>query len=159
MDQRDYAEIMSSLADAARLPYYEAKPLLDRLADDVENLPRTRLLSRIIVPGLTNVALSQARHEAQLDLLQVGIALEQYHSRNGEYPPTLETIAPDLGGTVPVDPHTGEPYHYTPQGETFLLYSVGFNLVDDGGQLHLRDGDIVWRGEQKHLIEVAKKSD
>lgn len=148
MDEQDYAEIMSRLADAARLPFYEAKPMLDQVEDDIEHLPRTRVLSRTLLPALTRAVGAQAQHEVLLDMLQLGITLEQYYTEHGEYPETLDAIAPDLGGTIPVDPYTGEPYHYEPQSDTCLLYSVGRNLVDDGGHHDYREGDIVWRGEK-----------
>ena len=35
---------------------------------------------------------------------------------------------------MPVDPFTGEPYHYRTTDDGFLLYSVGQNLTDDNGR-------------------------
>jgi hypothetical protein len=48
-----------------------------------------------------------------------------------------------------VDPFTGDEYTYENQGATFLLYGVGRNLTDDGGVNDHREGDIVWRGEER----------
>lgn len=166
MDELAYAEAMGSLADVTRLPYYEARPLLAELEGDIQNLPRTRVLSRDLLPTLTWAARAQARHEAQLDILQIGILLEQRYTQHGEYPATLDAIVGDLGGGVPVDPFTGESYHYEPRGDTFLLYSVGLNLADDGGSQVYRDdgrqnvleGDIVWRAEKRQPIKVASQS-
>lgn len=47
MDERTYAEFTSRLARAARLPFYEAKPLLDEIEQDTQDMPLTRVLSRI----------------------------------------------------------------------------------------------------------------
>jgi len=146
MDEEAFAETIGRLGDASRLPYYEAKPLLEQIQRDVEDLPRTRVLSREFLPSLTRAVEAQARNEAQLDLLQMGLSIEQYHVRNGTYPTTLDAIASDVGGRVPVDPFTGQPYIYKPSGRSFLLYSVGSNAVDDGGKYDYRTGDIVWRG-------------
>jgi hypothetical protein len=55
-------------------------------------------------------------------------------------------VAADLGGEVPVDPFTGQPYVYIPKENTFLLYSLGRNQQDDGGCHDYLEGDIVWRG-------------
>lgn len=166
MDEQAYAETMGSFADATRLPYYEARPLLEQLADDIEDLPRTRLLSRTLLPALARSALAQARREATLDMLQIGIMLEQQFAQRGEYPAMLDAIAGDLGGTVPVDPFSGEPYHYEVQGGTFVLYSVGMNLTDDGGRPSFREdgsrnqfeGDMVWRGEKRQPVKVASQA-
>ena len=146
MDEAAYAGIMDRFHEAVQLPYYEAKPLLDQIEQDVEDLPVTRVLSRMLLPALARSCAAQARLEATLDLTQMGIAIEHYHGVHGEYPGTLEAIASELGGAVPVDPFTGQPYHYRPSGGTFLLYSIGMDLEDDGGTHDWRDGDIVWRG-------------
>jgi hypothetical protein len=83
-----------------------------------------------------------------LDLMQMGILVEQHRARTGSYPESLDAIAPELGGSLPADPFTGEAYQYQPSDDGFLLYSVGMNRIDDGGRHEFGSGDIVWRGEQ-----------
>jgi Tfp pilus assembly protein PilE len=146
MDEETFAGKIARIGDASRLPYYEAKPLLGQIEREIGDLPRTRVLSYQLLPALTRAAEAQARNEAQLDLLQIGLSIEQYHARNGTYPTTLDAIASDVGGRVPVDPFTGQPYVYKPSGGSFLLYSVGSNAVDDGGKYDYITGDLVWRG-------------
>ena len=148
MNEASYAEMMNRTVATAELPYYEARPYLAQIQEEVEMLPWTRRLSKIVLPALGGACQAQARHEAKLDLMQMGLVLEQYQAQHGSYPSTLDTIAPGLGGTVPVDPFTGDPYHYTPSDDSFQLYSAGINLTDDGGMQHdnPREGDIVWRG-------------
>jgi hypothetical protein len=104
----------------------------------------------MLLPALTRAIESQARTEAQFDLMQIGLSVEQYHAQNGTYPTTLDAIAPSIGGAVPVDPFTGQPYHYQLSSGGFLLYSVGANGVDDRGTQDYRKGDIVWRGVPKN---------
>ena len=87
----------------------------------------------------------QARHEAQLDLMRIGLTLEQHYATHGVYPPSLDEVSYVLGG-VPVDPFTGEAYRYLPEADSFTLYSLGRNFEDDGAWPNFRDGDIVWRG-------------
>lgn len=153
MDEETCARTIQSIAQIARLPYYEALPQMHDIEKEVGDLPRTRLLSRwilqIVTPGFTRIIESQARVEAQLDLMRMGISVEQYHSSTGNYPATLEEISPSLAGSMPVGPFTGESYHYQVSGGSFLLYSVGSNLTDDGGTFDFRKGDIVWRGQEK----------
>jgi len=152
MDESAYADLVGRMADAAELPYYEAHPLLTQIEQDAENLPITRVGTRNVfsVPALPRACQAQAGHEATLDLMQMGLLLEQYQSQHGSYPGTLDAIAPNLGGSLPVDPFTGEPFHYQPSGDSFLLYSVGGNLTDDGGTIHHpRTGDIIWRGRRE----------
>jgi len=94
---------------------------------------------------------SQARHESRLDLTRIGLLIEHYRTEYGSCPASLDLIAPWLGGEVPVDVFSGEPYRYESSGDTFLLYSVGRNGRDDGGisKRHSSKDDIVWRGEDE----------
>jgi hypothetical protein len=147
-DEATYAEVMGEMADMAALPYYEAAPSLAQLDDDIDSLPFTRVLSRVLLPALTRADQAQARHETQVDLMQMGLLLEQYYVEHGTYPDSLDPVASQLGGALPVDPFTGDPYVYQPSTGTFLLYGLGYNQTDDGGVHDPREGDIVWRGQE-----------
>ena len=53
---------------------------------------------------------------------------------HGQYPEQLSQLIPDYLAAVPADPVDGKPLRYRrSEGGTFLLYSVGVNGVDDGG--------------------------
>ncbi len=148
-DERTYIEMMTRLIAAARLPYYKALPELKRMEDQVGELSQQMPYSVQFLPALARSCQAQARHEAVLDVAQLGIVLEQYKAREGSYPLTLDPIAEHFGGTLPVDPFNGQAYIYRPSFDSFLLYSIGENLRDDGGKHDYRKGDIVWRGEKK----------
>ena len=92
---------------------------------------------------------SQAIHEARLRLMRIGIVLELRGKRDGVYPEYLDAIRDAFGGTLPVDPFTGEAFRYIPASEASTLYSVGVDLCDDGGVHDPSEGDIVWRGEDE----------
>jgi len=149
MDESKYTEIMNRCTVAAELPYYEALPEFNRIAREVQSLPRRYAGTRMLTGAFRGASASQARHEAQLDLMQMGLVLEQYQADHGSYPDTLDAIAPRLEWSLPVDPFSGEQYHYRRTGDSFRLYSVGRNLTDDGGIVDTRStslGDLLWRG-------------
>ncbi len=146
MDAGAYADIMGRAAETAQVPYYEAETALTEIDHAIAELSVLRVFSRMILPGTPRALEAQARHEATLDLIQMGLLLELYCGQHGAYPESLDTIAPDLGGTLPRDPFTGEAYRYEPSSERFLLYSVGPNQIDDGGRHDRRDADLLWRG-------------
>jgi hypothetical protein len=75
-----------------------------------------------------------ARVQTGVDCARIAIALERYHHVHGEYPETLDAVAPLYPGKIPHDVVNGQPLHYrrTVDGN-FLLYSVGWNRTDDGG--------------------------
>jgi hypothetical protein len=92
-------------------------------------------------------------------LARTAIALERYRLACGEFPGSLDMLAPRFIGTVPHDVIGGQPLHYrrTNKGQ-FILYSVGWNGRDDGGKvgyfkgnisLDITSGDWVWQYPSK----------
>jgi hypothetical protein len=84
---------------------------------------------------------------------QIACALERYHLAKGEYPEALDALVPQFIEMLPHDIINGEPLKYRRTAEgSFLLYSVGWNETDDGGQAvahpelaeNLKMRDWVW---------------
>ena len=67
-------------------------------------------------------------------LLTAELALRCYRSEQGRAPTALEQLVPKYLQRAPSDPFSGHPLVYRPQGANWLLYSVGEDGVDDGGQ-------------------------
>lgn len=88
-----------------------------------------------------------AKRQNGVDLALIACGLERYHLQNGSYPATLAELVPKYLPTIPPDVVKGQPLHYQAQGtNTFLLYSIGWNGVDDHGGTNLifngtREGD------------------
>jgi hypothetical protein len=69
------------------------------------------------------------------------IALKRYQLKYKNYPQNLEAIVPEFIPAVPNDPVDGQPLRYRRNADgTFLLYSVGENGKDDGGDPSLEKG-------------------
>ncbi|HEY5913129.1 MAG TPA: hypothetical protein VJA21_21270 [Verrucomicrobiae bacterium] len=72
--------------------------------------------------------------EIQRALLGAAIALKRYELKHGRYPAELGGLCPEFAAQIPRDPMDGKPLRYRPNPDgTFLLYSIGENGVDDGG--------------------------
>ena len=105
-------------------------------------------------PSLAKCVLRFAIAQADVDLARVACALERYRLAHGEYPATLEALAPQCIEKLPHDIINGQPLHYrrTEDGK-FVLYSIGWNEKDDGGtvaltkggRVDLENGDWVWK--------------
>jgi hypothetical protein len=105
-------------------------------------------------PAIDKAITKFAFAQSSVDLARVACALERYRLAHGEYPQTLAALTPQFIAEVPHDIINGQPLHYRlrPDGQ-FILYSVGWNETDDGGQIVLtrkgavdRDkGDWVWQ--------------
>lgn len=63
------------------------------------------------------------------------VAIERYRHQNKKLPDSLNDILPLYIESVPLDPFTGKPLLYTRDGQSFTVYSTGFNRIDDGGVL------------------------
>jgi hypothetical protein len=69
------------------------------------------------------------------DAVRVAIALEQYRRKTGNWPERLEQLTPDLLPAVPPDRFDGKPIKYRLTDDRPVLYSIGVDRVDDGGEL------------------------
>jgi hypothetical protein len=74
------------------------------------------------------------RTETARRVVVAAIALKRFQLKNGKLPGKLIELAPEFLASVPIDPMDGQPlrYHPNPNG-SFLLYSVGMDGADDGG--------------------------
>lgn len=72
--------------------------------------------------------------EAARQIVIAAIALKRYQIKYGNYPSNLKSLAPEFVNAVPKDPVDGQPLRYRLQPDgTCLLYSIGANGTDDGG--------------------------
>jgi hypothetical protein len=116
------------------------------------------MLAAIGIPNFTKAMQTTAYNQTLVNEGQIACALERYHLVHGEYPETLDALMPQFMEKIPHDIIGGGPLHYrrTDDGK-FLLYSVGWNETDDGGQVVLtkdgsvdrENGDWVWQYQMK----------
>ena len=89
----------------------------------------------LIFPAMDKVSSAFRRHHATSRCLAVLLAVERYRLRHGSWPESLGQLTPGLLKEVPLDPFDGEPlrYHRLEDGE--VVYAVGDDGIDDGGNL------------------------
>jgi len=72
--------------------------------------------------------------EAAREAAITAIALKRYQLTHGDFPADLTALVPEFVSAIPRDPVDGQPLRYRRNADgTFLLYSVGENGKDDGG--------------------------
>jgi hypothetical protein len=100
-------------------------------------------------PAFDTASKHFALAQVRVDLDRVACALERYRLAHGQYPETLDALAPQFIGKLPHDIINGQPLHYrrTEDGN-FVLYSVGLNEKDDGGEVVIRKGGSAVDQEQ-----------
>jgi hypothetical protein len=113
-----------------------------------------KVQSLMLFPALANCVKKFAAIQSSIDLARVACALERYRLARGNYPETLDALAPQFIEKIPHDIINGQPLHYRlkPNGQ-FILYSVGWDGKDDDGVpvsfYDKNKGDWVWQYPQK----------
>ncbi len=109
------------------------------------------LLFAVLAPAVESVGHRFVQAASVTDLARLACALERCRLARGAFPQTLAELTPEFLATLPAEIVNGEPYRYRRTDEgTFLLYSVGLDLRDDGGLIDLKkpskgQADWVWR--------------
>ena len=78
--------------------------------------------------------------KALLRSCRLAIALKIYKSQKSNYPKSLNELCPTIIEKLPKDPFNEKDFIYKQKGADVIIYSVGNNLKDDGGE----KDDIVW---------------
>jgi hypothetical protein len=83
---------------------------------------------------------------ANLRLARAALALEQFRAEHKHrYPAALTELTPVYLEAITQDPYDGQPLRYPAQGPGYVLYSIGPDLKDDGGErMKGRGGDLVF---------------
>jgi hypothetical protein len=113
-------------------------------------------VAAITIPNFTKAEQATAHNQTLVNEAQIVCALERYRLAHGEFPGTLDALVPQFIEKLPHDLIGGQPliYRRTNDGK-FLLYSIGWNETDDGGQdvssktpnggIDFTKGDWVWQ--------------
>jgi hypothetical protein len=103
--------------------------------------PRRELSERIghifvslLLPAFTAVAKAEQSAQMQFDLTELAFSLAAYRADHGLYPTRLTDLVPKYATEIPKDVFSAKELHYKPNGDGYVLYSVGRNGEDDGGR-------------------------
>jgi hypothetical protein len=125
------------------------------ITNELRHYSPYKMLSVMSLPAVSRSLLRFALIQSQTDEARIACALERFRLAHGEYPETLDALAPQFISALPHDLINGQSLHYrrTDDGK-FMLYSVGWNETDDGGAVVFRKGgstidpekgDWVWK--------------
>jgi ABC-type Na+ efflux pump permease subunit len=122
----------TELIEAARLPPEEQGPAFARLEANQQQMP---LLARRL--GLRAIRVNEQfrRGRAELRCAVVALAAERFRRRHGRWPGRLDELTPDFLERVPADPFGGAPLRYKKLADGVVIYSVGPDERDDGGDV------------------------
>jgi hypothetical protein len=133
LDEKRYLDIMEQLVKATQLPLPESIDASHAVNEEVEHLPRWRVLSRLLLGSLSTSVNKAGGCAAKVRDAQTAIAVERYRAANGKLPDELSDLIPTFLPAVPVDPFDGMPLRYKKLAKGYVVYSVGEDREDNGG--------------------------
>lgn len=139
----DYAAYLNAMLDIRKM-VTDPQPGGPDCEALIKRLPPTAVLTRITIPGF-GAALGRLREtEVAHDLALIGLRAETFRIANGRFPRDLAELAGN--GTLPADPFSGHAFVYKESGGDLLIYSVGPDGVNNGGNPSAvnKQKDIVW---------------
>ena len=122
----------SRLEQTDELPAHLRQPILDKMAKEVYRGTNVMLLG---FPALAKIGEACSRIQAALRCEATALAAERYRREHGAWPQSLDLLSPDLIASVPNDPFTGDPLIYRRLPDSVVIYSVGLDGKDDGGNV------------------------
>jgi hypothetical protein len=134
LDELGYLRMWEKHSQAVQLPWPQSEKQEKAVEAALSHLPIYRaVVTRIIFPVFSRAIESRDRTTAQLRAAQIALALKAYHAERGRYPDSLAALDA-AGRKLPTDPFGGKPFHYRPEGNGFVVWSIGPNMQDDGGR-------------------------
>ncbi len=125
-------EYTTQFVEIAGRPSEEQAALLKELATTLSGAPLEALP---LLRALPVREIGETCHKARAVLRSaaVGVALERYRLANGRWPDTLAALVPKYLKAVPADPFDGKPLRYREDGEGAVVWCLGTDRKDDGG--------------------------
>lgn len=149
-DSLAYLTFLSRHLESTGMDYSTAlsKGLVGGNAAD--SVPFYATLTKIMAPVIARGAGARYKCEADIACARTFLALRAYKARLGKYPQTLRELSSGVRWDLPKDPFTGKDLVYKRIGSGFIVYSVAYDLKDNGGAPLShgeaeQSGDIVWR--------------
>lgn len=133
-----FAEYTRNNIKSVRIPCGEIKPLdVQMLAPSnpaelyVEENAIGKILHDILAVGLTNTSIKKCEEDLLIVAAQTTLAMKAFKNDTGNYPNSLQQLAPRYLNSVPIDQFDGKPIKYSAIKK--IIYSVGKDMKDSGG--------------------------
>jgi hypothetical protein len=159
-DELFYLKSMQATLESIRAigqnePWAEARIGVDQQTATISQIAGTPqryryLRCMVALPNYSRCTQTALRAETERQMTVIAIALRRYQLAHTRAASSLDSLVPEFLKTVPIDHMSGSAFHYkAAAGNDFLLYSVGEDGIDNGGDATpgkgLWDGhDVVW---------------
>jgi hypothetical protein len=132
--QAAYLRFFNEVVEIAKLPSEQQQERFQKLQKPRQNLPKL-LEERTHGRDWSRLAESFHRNTAQLRCAAAALAAERYRLAEGHWPENLDILVPRYLTAVPTDPFDGQPLRLKRSEDRLVIYSVGVDKKDNGGNL------------------------
>ncbi len=94
-------------------------------------------ITHSLVSSLSRSCVFFAQRAAHMRCTVAALAMERYRLANGAWPVSLDELVPEYLDSVPIDPFDEKPMRFATKDGYVVIYSVGENGVDDGGDVQM----------------------
>ncbi len=151
-----YEEMIQNVR--ATEPQLATKPWNQIEVPDLQNsINAYGIFAAMLLPALDKAFDKAVEAQHRIPLAKTAIALERYYLAHQSYPEELAGLSPEFIPSKPIDPMTGQVWHYertAPNG--FTLYSYGRNGKNDEG-VYRKEFRTVGRSEDDPSWVVESK--
>lgn len=159
-DREDHAlflSLMTRRIKDAQQPLHEQVALDKDFIQVVRALPEKAFISRSLLPALSEVGEWFRRKHVSLRCTSVALAAERFRREKRVWPHSVDELCPHYLAATLLDPFDGKPLRYRRVEDGVVIYSVGQDGRDNGGDLdpehrNQSHADIGFR-----LWDVAKR--
>jgi hypothetical protein len=149
--------MLSRWVALAQLPFPEQRAAEWKLEEEIRNLPKKAILTRLMSPAVEKLGNLSRRNHGYLRCLNVALAAEQYRHETQAWPDAIDQLCPKYLPLVPSDPFNGVPLRYRRLEDGVMIYSIGQDEEDDGGNLDPDNPDQYGVDIGIRLWDVAKR--
>ncbi|WP_309386801.1 hypothetical protein [Cerasicoccus frondis] len=141
--RNSFYQLYSGMLDDQNKPFADRKTVNPQKPSLFRSILRGNvvgeMLPLLLIPATDRVTQSLAQQDAYSAYIYLLFALRLYQLEHGSLPPTLDALTPDIILNIPLDPYDGQPLRYN--AERGIVYAVGIDGVDDGGNAYLSSFD------------------
>jgi hypothetical protein len=135
---QDWAKLLQVLTDSlaiTKLPIEEQAAAMKPIDQRFKGGGVTNIFIRLLMPAQVKVTDASLRTQGVLHSGAVAIACERFARINKRWPNTLDEIPKSILAKIPSDPFTGKPLIYKRLPDGIMVYTVGPDGIDNGGDL------------------------
>jgi hypothetical protein len=133
LDQLAFLEATEENVAATSKPFPERLRALQIFETEWMKLYGHRVFACEMLGGTSLFILHDARAAATQRTATTAIALERFRIAERTLPNALDELVPKYLNAVPQDPFDGKPLRYKKLAKGYVVYSIGEDKVDDGG--------------------------